>query len=148
MVKNTLTHLTMYQGEENAEALEKTIRQISTLKTWGGMKGFIHLLEDRDVRDFMLYPIRFIENTSADALLPEGKPNWKVVNGFKKDFTRENGAFRWPVSDDTELTRKHLGAIRAICSHPNYGRLMWDAHDFVSHLNKKKDSTALVGMWA
>lgn len=146
MVEETLQLLEMYKGEENRDALQTIARQISSIKTWGGLKGFVNLLADQSVRDFMRYPINFIENTNKDALLPTGKPSWKVINEFKKDFTKENGAFRWPISDDTELTRKHLGAVRAICTLPGYGRNLWDGYAMTALLTGQKDGAHFIGM--
>lgn len=146
VVKKTLQQLIIYQGEENALTLQSTARHLESVKTWGALKGFINLLQDQSVRDFMVYPVRIIESVSERALLPSEKPNWKVINPFKKTFTEEDGPFRWPVSDDTELTRQHLGALCLICRLPGYGRNLWDGYTMTGLLTGQKDGAHLVGM--
>jgi hypothetical protein len=146
MVEKVLQRLEMYRDEKNRETLQAAARQISSIKTWGGMKGFVNLLGNQGAQKFMLYPIGMIESLNKQAFLETGKLNWKIIKKFQKDFTKENGAFRWPVSDDTEITRQHLGAICGICSHPDFGRKLWDGYAMLALYTGEKDAAHDIGM--
>lgn len=146
-MKHTLKVLKMYQGKNNAWALEKMAEQMGSIKTWGDLKIFISNLNDAEVREFMFFPINFIEEKSnIFSSLNKRKEKRKAVKTFYRQFTKKTGAIRWPISENTMLTRRHFGAILTICVLPGYGGRRWDDYIFNAILHGKSEPAHVIAL--
>ncbi len=141
LVERTLRKLKMYSRDE--AILQAQIARLLRVQTYQDLKDFIAGINgpDVDVRNMLCVPIRTICWTNKYCLLGTGQPDWRVMRRFKKLFCEEDGAPRLPVADDHALNRKHLGAMIAICRHPDYGRKEWDTDSYkvLCTLRRKED---------